>query len=283
MIAFSLWLPVSARAVENTRLVKGYSLEKIILQNAGNPEARRIYQRVLRRLRRSGVPEDYLLTYLPAAMEQVDTELVKHWHHQAEQLTYPRYRKLFINAERIRQGIAFYHQYSDLLERVERRYGVDKFLLLSIVNVESDFGRRHEEYPVVRALNTIAHKFPRRAKWVEDELVAWFLACYRDSLNPLTTEGSYAGAFGYMQFLPSSFKHYAVDFDQDHKREPYEWPDVLASIANFLRKRGKYRPFSQDFSRGSANRHAVYKYNPSRNYVRAILEYRDIMRQRLAD
>ncbi len=270
-------------AKEHTKASNYISLEEAILKETGNASASKVYKRVLRRLRRSGVPEDYLLAYLPRAMREVDSGIVQRWHNPSEKLNYSSYRKLFINNERIQKGLSFYLEHSDLLARIERQYGVDKYLLLSIVNIESSFGSNHQQYPVVKALNTIAHEFPQRAKWVEDELVAWFLACYRDSLDPITTKGSYAGAFGYMQFLPSSFKRYAVDFDGDKKCEPYEWPDVLASMANFLRKRGRYRPNSDDFSRGSANWRAVYKYNPSKNYVRAVLEYRDIMREKLTD
>jgi len=95
-----------------------------------------------------------------------------------------------------------------------------------------------------------------------------------DQLEPLDTRGSYAGAFGYGQFMPTSFKKYAVDGDGDGLREPFDWPDVMASIANYLLKRGKYEPGSTDFSPQSANWRAVYKYNPSQNYVKAVLELR---------
>ena len=110
-------------------------------------------------------------------------------------------------------------------------------------------------------------------------MVAWFMICRLDGLGPHDVKGSYAGAFGYGQFMPTSFKSYAVDMNADGVRSPFEWADVLGSIANYLLKRGKYDIYSHDFSENSTNWRAVYKYNPSKNYVKVILELRQELQQ----
>ena len=102
--------------------------------------------------------------------------------------------------------------------------------------------------------------------------------CYDSFIPPMTIYGSYAGAFGYGQFIPSSFNYYAVDFDGDGIRHPFEWPDVIASIANYLVKNG-YKRESTDFSRNSPNWKAILSYNPSVNYVMVVLELREELKK----
>ncbi|MCF6237272.1 MAG: lytic murein transglycosylase, partial [Candidatus Marinimicrobia bacterium] len=176
-------------------------------------------------------------------------------------------------------GVKFYNKHKKLLHQVASQYGVDPYLILSFVGVETEYGMYASSYPVFNSLHTIIHNIPRRAKWAEDEMVAWFMICRVDGLGPHDVKGSYAGAFGYGQFMPTSFKSYAVDMDGDGIREPFEWADVMASIANYLLKRGKYQVSSTDFSENSANWRAVYKYNPSKNYVKVVLELRSELKQ----
>ena len=145
---------------------------------------------------------------------------------------------------------------------------------MSLAGVESKYGTHAKTHLVFVALHTVIHKLPRREKWVEKEMAEFLSYCYENNVPPLSLGGSYAGAFGYGQFIPSSFRGYAVDFDGDGVREPFDWPDVLASMANYLVKNG-YAKGSDNFSKDSPNWKSVYSYNPALNYVKVVLELRE--------
>jgi len=246
---------------------------------AKNENARQVYGRVVKRLRRSGVPATYAWQVFTNSGIKIDSTISKRFSKPAERMDYTDYRRIFVNTQRIDGGVKFYAEHKDLLQTVADKYGVDPYLILSFVGVETQYGLYSSSYPVFNSLHTIIHTLPRRAKWAEDEMVAWFMICRIDGLGPHDVKGSYAGAFGYGQFMPTSFKQYAVDMDGDGTRDPFEWADVFGSIANYLLKRGKYQVNSLDFSENSANWHAVYKYNPSKNYVRVVLELRSELQQ----
>jgi len=248
---------------------------------AKNEQARQIYSRVVKRLRRSGVPAAYAWQVFSNSGIKIEPNISDRFSKPAERMDYTDYRRIFVNTKRIDGGVEFYNEHSQLLHEVANKYGVDPYLILSFVGVETQYGIYASSYPVFNSLHTIIHNIPRRAKWAEDEMVAWFMICRVDGLGPHDVKGSYAGAFGYGQFMPTSFKSYAVDMDGDGVREPFEWADVMASIANYLLKRGNYQIGSNDFSENSANWRAVYKYNPSKNYVRVVLELRSELRQAL--
>jgi membrane-bound lytic murein transglycosylase B len=246
---------------------------------AKNEQGRQVYSNVVKRLRRSGVPAAYTWQVFSNDGIKIEPNISERFSKPAEKMEYTDYRRIFVNSKRINGGVKFYNEHSQLLNEVATKYGVDPFLILSFVGVETQYGLYASSYPVFNSLHTIIHTIPRKAKWAEDEMVAWFMICRVDGLGPLDVKGSYAGAFGYGQFMPTSFKSYAVDMDGDGMREPFEWADVFASIANYLLKRGNYQIGSTDFSENSLNWQAVYKYNPSRNYVMVILELRSELKQ----
>ncbi|MCF7823333.1 MAG: lytic murein transglycosylase [Candidatus Marinimicrobia bacterium] len=248
--------------------------EDLISLIAKNDNGRKVYSRVIKRLRRSGVPLTYAWQVFSDPGITIDESISERFSRPAEKMEYSDYRRIFVNNQRIDGGVKFYAEHKDLLNLVSDKYGVDPYLILSFVGVETQYGLYTSTYSVFNSLHTIIHTMPRRDKWAEDEMVAWFMICRLDGLGPHDVKGSYAGAFGYGQFMPTSFKQYAVDMDGDGSREPYEWADVFGSIANYLLKRGNYQTDSLDFSEDSANWRAVYKYNPSKNYVKAVLELR---------
>ncbi len=282
-IIFTVWAMLIAVSVNADTDVKSTTApvswsdqveQDLVSMIAKNEQAHQVYARVVRRLRRSGVPVGYVHQVFSNNQVRVSQDIITRLDRPAEAMDWEDYRRIFVNQKRVDRGVDFYNQYSALIHDTADRYGVDPFLILSFVGVETWYGKHTSEYSVFNSLHTLIHHVPRRAKFAEDEMVAWFMICRVDGLPPLGTKGSYAGAFGYGQFMPTSFKKYAVDGDGDGMREPYDWPDVLASIANYLLKRGNYAPGSTDFSADSQNWRAVYKYNPSRNYVRAVLELR---------
>ena len=161
---------------------------------------------------------------------------------------------------------------------ISKEEKVDPFLILSIIGVESNFGRHKGKFTVFNALYTQISKMPRRSKWAQKELVAYLSYCYTDNIPPHSIVGSYAGAFGYGQFIPTSFKSYAKDGNKDGIRQPFVWADVFASIANYLVKNGY--PVN-DKSDSKKVYKSVYAYNHADNYVKAVLELREELNKKI--
>jgi membrane-bound lytic murein transglycosylase B len=248
---------------------------------AANDRARQIYSKVFGRLRDEGVPADFMVEFSKHPEIATDKSVVERFSRPAEKLSYERYRKIFITDKRIEGGVKFYADNRALIDTVSHRFGVDPFLLVSLAGVESRYGRNAKTHTVFGALHTVIHDLPRKAKWVEREMAEYLVYCWENDLPPLSLYGSYAGAFGYGQFIPSSFRAYAMDFDNDGVRQPFEWPDVLASMANYLVKNG-YAKGSADFSKGSRNWKSVFRYNPAENYVKVVLELREAIKEAAA-
>ena len=157
---------------------------------------------------------------------------------------------------------------------------MDPFIFVTIAGIESNYGIHHSQYSVFNSLYTQIIEMPKRSKWASRELSEFLKYCYKDQLDPQEIGGSYAGAFGFGQFIPSSFNQYSVDFNEDGIREPYAWPDVLASIANYLRRNG-YSPNSDNYKKGGSIWKSIYAYNHSENYVMAVLELAEEIRKRV--
>jgi membrane-bound lytic murein transglycosylase B len=148
------------------------------------------------------------------------------------------YRAIFLNPERIAAGAAFWRENEAAIEATMRRYAVQPELLLAIVGVESLFGQRMGRYRVLDALGTLAFAYPPRSEFFASELET-FLLLSRDDPELLGALGSYAGAMGAGQFIPSSYRAYAVDANGDGRRDLWaDWEDILASVANYLEAHG---------------------------------------------
>jgi len=153
-------------------------------------------------------------------------EKVKPWHE---------YRAIFITPERIAAGVKFYGEHRDTLHRIEEETGVPPEMVLGIVGVESYFGRITGKHRVVDALVTLGFDYPPRSKFFRSELNEAFLLAREEDMDLDELVGSYAGAMGPPQFIPSSYRHYAVDGDGDGKRDLINnWQDILASVANYF-------------------------------------------------
>ncbi len=224
------------------------------------------------RLAGSGVPQSFIDRVFSDPRLALDPRVLPQVGHPRERLTYDQYRKIFMTPERIRAGRAFLAAQAPLLSSVEARYHVDRSLLAALVGVETFYGRSTGRYGVVNALYTVAQKVPTRSAFAARELAEFLELCWRDGLDPFSVNGSYAGAFGFGQFIPSTFNRYAVDFDGDGKRSFDRWPDVLATMSNYLARMG-CEP-GGGYADGSRNWNAVFAYNHSDNYVRVVLELR---------
>jgi len=154
-------------------------------------------------------------------------------------LSWAEYREIFLDRARIEQGAAFWRRHAETLERAERVYGVSPAVIVAILGVETRYGSHRGSYRVLDALATLAFDYPPRAEFFRRELES-FLLLAREEGRPLTEPlGSYAGAMGYGQFMPSSYRAYAVDFDGDGRRDIWENPvDAVGSVAHYLARHG---------------------------------------------
>lgn len=171
---------------------------------------------------------------------------VKHQRHlfermdkPAEKLDWHQYRKIFLTEKRINKGVEFLNKHRDLLQKVEQTYQVPAEIIVAIVGVETFYGQYHGKAPVFDTLVTFAFDYPKRAAFFTRELEQFLLLAQEHGLDVRSVKGSYAGAMGMPQFISSSYRHYAVDFDGDGKANLFDsLPDVLGSVANYFRKHG---------------------------------------------
>ena len=156
---------------------------------------------------------------------------------QWEAKPYYKYRPLFITATTIAKGKKKLKDHEALLSKIEAKFGVDREIVIAIWGIESRFGTHSGSFPVFETLNTLFDAYPRRSTFFRKQLVHFLLLCRENKIEPLAVKGSYAGAFGQTQFIPSSFREYAVSFDDDQLRDVFNsTEDILASIANYLRR-----------------------------------------------
>lgn len=149
------------------------------------------------------------------------------------------YRKIFLTQSRIEGGVAFWNKNAAILAQAEKAYGVDAQVIVAIIGVETRYGGNTGSHRVLDALSTLAFDYPPRGTFFRGELEQYLLLARAEHIDLLNTKGSYAGAMGYGQFIPSSYRRYAVDFDQDGKRDLWESPmDIVGSVANYLHSHG---------------------------------------------
>jgi membrane-bound lytic murein transglycosylase B len=149
------------------------------------------------------------------------------------------YRPIFITERRIREGTDFWLAHRQALDQASIRSGVAPEYLAAILGVETYYGRLTGSYRVLDALATLAFDYPARAKFFRDELEQFLLLTRDANLDPLSVKGSYAGAMGAPQFMPSNYRRYAVDADADGRIDLWtNWPDVCASVGNYLKEHG---------------------------------------------
>ena len=157
----------------------------------------------------------------------------------AEALPWHRYRAIFIKPGRIRGGAKFWRENQAQLERAAEKYGIPVEILVAIIGVETKYGRITGGFKVINSLSTLAFDYPKRSKFFTSELKHFLLLARVQALDPHTLSGSYAGAMGIPQFMPSSYRAYAVDFDEDGLTDIWENPaDAIGSVGNYLSEHG---------------------------------------------
>lgn len=149
------------------------------------------------------------------------------------------YRAGFINPVRINGGVEFWKQYAETLQRAEQQYGVPQEIIVAVIGVETLYGRRAGKFRTLDALTTLAFDYPRRAEFFRSELAQYLLLAREQSFDLFAIQASYAGAMGIPQFMPSSYRKYAVDFNGNGKVDILHEPeDAIGSVANYLKQYG---------------------------------------------
>ena len=171
-------------------------------------------------------------------------EKTKPWHE---------YRDIFLTQRRVDSGVKFAKAHQETLAKVAARTGVPPEMIVAIIGVETFYGRITGNYRVIDALATLAFDYPKRAPFFRRELVNFLVLASQSGKDPLSLKGSYAGAMGYGQFMPSSYLSYAVDFDGDGIRDIWDNPDdAIYSVANYFLAHG-WQPGAPVVVRADAN------------------------------
>lgn len=149
-----------------------------------------------------------------------------------------RYRKKFITPDNVQNGVVFWNQYEDALNRAWQVYGVPPEIIVGIIGVETRWGHVMGKTRILDALATLSFNYPRRAEYFSGELETFLLMARDEQDDPLNLKGSFAGAMGYGQFMPSSYKQYAVDFSGDGHINLWDPVDAIGSVANYFKAHG---------------------------------------------
>ena len=156
-----------------------------------------------------------------------------------KRLQWFEYRKIFLTRSRIDGGVQYWQQHADILDKAGTAFGVDPQVIVAIIGVETRYGRITGKHRVLDALATLAFDYPPRSKFFTGELEQFLILAREEDIDLLTATGSYAGAMGYGQFIPSSYRHYAVDFDASGSRDLWNSPmDIIGSVANYFKQHG---------------------------------------------
>ncbi|MFK5986229.1 MAG: lytic murein transglycosylase B [Pseudomonadota bacterium] len=157
-------------------------------------------------------------------------EKVKPWYE---------YKKIFLTDSRVNKGLTFWKENKEVLAYAKKVYGVPEEIIVAIIGVETFYGRITGRHRVIDALSTLAFDYPKRARFFRNELKQYLILCKEQKIDPLSKKGSYAGAMGYGQFMPSSYQHYAVNFDGKGIKDIWNnTRDAIGSVANYFKQHG---------------------------------------------
>jgi membrane-bound lytic murein transglycosylase B len=186
---------------------------------------------------RHGFKESQLLSMFSQA--QVSTTILEAISRPAEAKPWYKYRPIFIQDERIRLGREFLVQHRVILDRAEQQFGVPREIIAAIIGVETRYGKNTGSYKVIDSLVTLGFKYPKRGEFFRSELEQFLLLTREQQLDPHSLKGSYAGAMGIPQFISSSYRNFAVDFDGDKHIDIWNNPaDAIGSVANYFSEHG---------------------------------------------
>lgn len=184
---------------------------------------------------------------------ETDNKILESMTNASEKTkTWNKYRQSFLSSFRIKKGKYFLEEYSEVFDQVEKIYGVPRFIITAILGVETNYGGYTGKANVLNALSTLAFEHPRRSDFFTSELIEYIVLCREKAWQPNERLGSYAGAMGMSQFMPSNYRSLAIDGDSDGKVDLFEPIDAIYSIANYLVHHG-WQPNEPITSRASVS------------------------------
>lgn len=166
-------------------------------------------------------------------------DIIEAMERPKELLPWHEYRKIFVTEDSAKRGARFWKEHAQDISRAQEQYGVSPEIIVAIIGVETRYGRNPGNYPILDALATLTLEYPSRAAFFREELAEFLLLAREIDIDPCRVKGSYAGAMGLPQFMPSNYRRLAVDFDGDGKRDLLDNPaDAIGSVAHYLRNNG---------------------------------------------
>lgn len=170
---------------------------------------------------------------------QLQPQIIESMEKPYEKKTWDVYKQLFLTPQRVQGGMEFWKANRASLEKAEKKYGVPANVIVAIIGIETLYGKNQGTYRVIDALSTLAFNYPKRAEFFSKELGEYLLLCREHHVPPTQYLGSYAGAMGKPQFMPSSYRYYAADFTGSPKKDLMnDNAAVIASVANYFHKHG---------------------------------------------
>jgi len=206
---------------------------------------------------------------------QIQPQIIESMDKPYEKKNWDVYRDLFLTPQRLKGGLEFWAANQKALERAEKTFGVPPEIIIAILGVETLYGERQGEYRVIDALSTLAFNYPKRSPYFTKELKEYLLLCREHGVPATQYKGSYAGAIGKPQFMPSSYRYYAVDFNNTGTRDLVtNNDDSIGSIANYFHKHGwKPNDGVAQIAQVEGNRYKHLEINPkTANYRYSQLE-----------
>ncbi len=216
-----------------------------------------------------GLPESEVRVLLEQA--EYKQSIVDAISRPAEAKPWHQYRPIFMTDRRANEGIDFWKENRDLIAAASEKYGVDEEIIVSIIGVETFYGRITGNYRTIDALVTLGFYYPQnlssdRSEFFSSELMHFIQLTNEESLPADKVTGSYAGAMGMGQFMPSSYREYSVDFDGDGSRDLWRsTPDVVGSVANYLHRHG-WQPGQPVTARARASKGAAFDKISTRSF-----------------
>lgn len=234
-------------------------------------------------------------------------QVLRKLNHPYEEKPWYEYQAGFLTKKRIQDGVKFAHVHRCALAKLERKYGVPASIIVAIIGIETNYGECHPKFQAVEALATIAFSNSKRREFFKSELTELLLLSREKHIDPLSWRSSYAGALGIPQFMPSSYRHYAIDyFSRNQIDLDHDMLDSIASVANYLQHFG-WQPHQQIVKRifsldQQEQKHVVIledktekeywlalhdfdvirRYNTSSQYAMAVYELAEAIKKRSA-
>lgn len=203
-----------------------------------------------------------------ASAKRLDNVLESIAKPAEKELNWGQYRPIFVTNKRTNKGKKFIKQHRATLERAEQEYGVPVEIIAAIIGVETYYGKHTGKYTVFDSLTTLGFDYPKRSKFFKSELKQFLLLSKEEDIDIETMTGSYAGAMGMPQFISSSYRNYAVDFDGDGKRDLWNsTEDVIGSVANYFSEHGWVKGADVTYRVNVTDKSVLQKENKLKPYV----------------